>query len=66
MDDYYEPWAYDYQHLFNAPEGPDQPTARPISMITGEPLDIEELRIDPRAVRLPDGTASPRGPAARP
>jgi nitrate reductase beta subunit len=41
MDDYYEPWTYDYQHLFNAPEGPDQPTARPISMITGEPLDIE-------------------------
>ena len=21
MDDYYEPWTYDYQHLFNAPEG---------------------------------------------
>ncbi len=41
MDDYYEPWTYDYQHLFNAPEGPDQPTARPISMITGEPLNIE-------------------------
>ncbi len=41
MDDYYEPWTYDYQHLFNAPEGPDQPTARPISMVTGEPLDIE-------------------------
>jgi len=41
MDDYYEPWTYDYQHLFNAPEGPDQPTARPISMVTGEPIDIE-------------------------
>ena len=21
MDDYYEPWTYDYQNLFNAPEG---------------------------------------------
>ena len=30
MDDYYEPWTYDYQNLFNAPEGDDQPIARPI------------------------------------
>src|SRR3972149_5039270 len=30
MDDYYEPWTYDYQHLFDAPEGDDQPTARAI------------------------------------
>jgi len=41
IDDYYEPWTYDYQHLLNAPEGADQPTARPISMITGEPIDVE-------------------------
>ncbi len=41
MDDYYHPWTYDYQHLFTAPEGPDQPTARPISMVTGEPCEIE-------------------------
>lgn len=41
MDDYYEPWTYDYQHLFNAPEGSDQPTAVPISMVTGKPMDIE-------------------------
>ncbi len=41
MDDYYEPWTYDYQHLFNAPEGPDQPTARPVSMITGELIQIK-------------------------
>ncbi len=41
MDDYYEPWTYDYQNLFNAPEGDDQPTARPISMIDGKPIDIE-------------------------
>ena len=41
LDDYYEPWTYDYQELFNAPEGSDQPTARPISMITGKPVDIE-------------------------
>ncbi|MCP3981196.1 MAG: nitrate reductase subunit beta [bacterium] len=41
LDDYYEPWTYDYQNLFNAPEGDDQPTARPISMIDGRPIDIE-------------------------
>jgi nitrate reductase beta subunit len=31
----------DYEDLFNAPEGHDQPTAIPLSMITGEPMDIE-------------------------
>lgn len=41
MDDYYEPWTYKYEELFNAPEGADQPTARPISMVTGKPIDIE-------------------------
>ena len=41
MDDYYEPWTYDYQTLFNAPEGSDQPTALPISMVTGEQIDIQ-------------------------
>jgi nitrate reductase beta subunit len=41
MDDYYEPWQYEYDQLFNAPEGPDQPTARPVSMVTGDYIDIE-------------------------
>jgi nitrate reductase / nitrite oxidoreductase, beta subunit len=41
MDDYYEPWTYKFDELFNAPEGPDQPTARPISMITGEYINVE-------------------------
>ncbi len=41
MDDYYEPWTYKYEDLFNAPEGSDQPTARPISKVTGEHIDIE-------------------------
>ena len=31
LDDYFEPWTYDYQNLFDAPEGDDQPTARAIS-----------------------------------
>lgn len=41
MDDYYEPWTYNYGDLFGAPAGEDQPTARPISMITRKPIEIE-------------------------
>ena len=41
LDDYYEPWTYRYEDLFTAPEGDDQPTAIPISQISGEPIDIE-------------------------
>ncbi len=41
LDDYYEPWTYKYEDLFNAPLGDDQPTAVPISKITGEEISIE-------------------------
>jgi nitrate reductase / nitrite oxidoreductase, beta subunit len=41
MDDYYEPWTYRYQDLFDAPAGDDQPIARAVSMVTGEPMEIE-------------------------
>lgn len=41
LEDYYEPFTFRYQDLFDAPEGDDQPTAIPISMITGQPMDIE-------------------------
>ncbi len=41
IDDYYEPWTYRYEDLFNSPESDVQPVARPISMITGEPMEIE-------------------------
>lgn len=39
IDDYYEPFTYDYQHLHNAPEGKYLPTARPRSLISGERMD---------------------------
>ncbi len=42
LDDYYEPWTYQYGNLFNAPAGDDQPTARPVSLITGELMDTIE------------------------
>lgn len=41
LEDYYEPWTYKYQNLIDAPEGDDQPTARPVSLITGKPIDIK-------------------------
>jgi nitrate reductase beta subunit len=40
IDDYYEPWTYKFGDLFNAPQGDDQPTARPISLITGDEMEI--------------------------
>ncbi|SQK72444.1 Respiratory nitrate reductase 2 beta chain [Tatumella ptyseos] len=39
IDDYYEPFTFDYQHLHNAPQGKHQPTARPRSLITGQRMD---------------------------
>ncbi|MEK7705061.1 MAG: nitrate reductase subunit beta, partial [Myxococcota bacterium] len=41
LDNYYEPWTYRYRDLFDAPAGDDQPTAVPVSLITGKPIDIE-------------------------
>lgn len=39
IDDYYEPYDYDYQHIHTAPEVPHQPVARPRSVITGQIMD---------------------------
>ncbi len=41
IDDYYEPFTYKYLDLIESPEGDDQPTARPVSLITGKPIDIK-------------------------
>lgn len=41
MDDYYEPFTYRYGDLTSAPAGDDQPTARPVSMVSGKPMKIE-------------------------
>ncbi|WP_426120829.1 nitrate reductase subunit beta, partial [Kocuria sp. LHG3120] len=40
LNDYYEPWTYDYETLTNAPAGTDFPVARPKSLITGEDMKI--------------------------
>ena len=36
IDDYYEPFTFDYQHLHTAPDSAHQPTVRPRSLISGE------------------------------
>ncbi|UNO38564.1 nitrate reductase subunit beta [Streptomyces sp. MST-110588] len=40
LEDYYEPWTYDYENLTTAPLGEDVPTAPPRSLIDGEPTAI--------------------------
>lgn len=39
IDDYYEPFDYDYQHLHNAKESQHQPVARPRSLISGQRME---------------------------
>jgi nitrate reductase beta subunit len=39
LDDYYDPFVYDYAHLQTAPLSQTPPTARPVSVITGEKMD---------------------------
>ena len=39
IDDYYEPFTFDYEHLHIAPELPTSPVARPLSLITGRPME---------------------------
>ena len=41
IDDYYEPFTYKYLDLIESPQTDVQPTARPISLITGKPIDIK-------------------------
>ena len=40
LDDYYQPWTYDYETLTNAPLQEHTPVARPKSLITGEDMKI--------------------------
>ncbi len=41
LDDYYEPWTYDYETLTTAGPSKHQPVARPESQVTGRPLDLQ-------------------------
>jgi nitrate reductase beta subunit len=39
IDDYYEPFTFDYEHLHKAPEMKAAPVARPRSLITGQRME---------------------------
>ena len=61
IDDYYEPFDFDYDHLKSAPEMEAFPTARPRSKITGERMEKiekgpnwEEILGGPFATRSQD------------
>ncbi len=41
IDDYYEPFTFKYLDLIESSEQDVQPVARPISLITGKPIDIK-------------------------
>ncbi|MFD6219514.1 nitrate reductase subunit beta [Nocardia asteroides] len=40
IQDYYEPWTYDYENLTNAPLGDQIPVAPPRSLISGKPMKV--------------------------
>ncbi len=40
IDDYYEPWTYDYETLTSSPQTDTFPVARPKSLLTGENMKI--------------------------
>jgi nitrate reductase beta subunit len=40
IDDYYEPWTYDYQTLIDAPLADRDPVARSFSQLTGQPIEV--------------------------
>ncbi len=41
IDDYYEPWTYNYEDLIASPPRRHQPALRPKSLITGENLSLK-------------------------
>ncbi|SMH50389.1 nitrate reductase subunit beta [Maritimibacter sp. HL-12] len=59
IDDYYEPFDFDYDHLKSAPEMKAFPTARPRSKITGE--RIEKIEKGPNWEEILGGEFSKRG-----
>ncbi len=59
IDDYYEPFDFDYDHLKSAPEMEAFPTARPRSAITGERM--EKIEKGPNWEEILGGEFEKRG-----
>ena len=58
IDDYYEPFTYDYDHLQSAKESKAAPTARPRSLITGKRM--EKIECGPNWEEILGGEFSKR------
>ncbi len=58
IDDYYEPFTFDYDHLKAAPESESFPTARPRSLLTGERM--QEISWGPNWEEILGGEFSKR------
>ena len=41
IDEYYEPWTYDYDQLISSPARKHQPAIRPVSQITQENIEVK-------------------------
>ena len=41
IDQYYEPWTYNYDKLISTPQKKHQPSTRPQSLITGKPIRLK-------------------------
>jgi nitrate reductase beta subunit len=41
IDEYYEPWTYNYDKLISTPQKKHQPSTRPKSLITGKPMRLK-------------------------
>ena len=39
LEDYYEPFDFDYSNLYGAAEGSDQPVAEAFSQISGQKIE---------------------------
>jgi len=50
LDDYYEPFDFDYSNLYKAPPGSDQPVAEAFSQISGKRM--EEIRAAPTGMTI--------------
>jgi nitrate reductase beta subunit len=59
IDDYYEPFTFDYEHLHDAPESKAPPVARPVSLITGQRM--EKIEWGPNWEEILGGEFSKRG-----
>jgi len=59
IDDYYEPFTFDYEHLQTAPEMKAMPVARPRSLITGQRM--EKIEWGPNWEEILGGEFAKRG-----